>query len=365
MIDCADPKARPGDVVAVYDKSEAPYGVAFYNPKSLITLRLITRRIEGFSAEAFFAARLKAAVDFRRSVLGLDRSTNAYRLVHDQGDGFPGLAVDRYGDCLVLEFYSLGMFRLAPALEKILLAEFPGSTIIRRASGHSQTMEGFKISAGEGARARIRENGVFFEADLAAGYKTGFFCDQRDNRLFASTLASGRDVLDLCSYTGGFGLYARKLGGASEATCVELDPEASELARRNANANQVRVRTVCADAFCYLRQMAENKERFGLVVLDPYKLIASREGFKQGRQKYLDLNRLALGVLEEGGIFVTASCSGLLPMDEFQSIVRLMAGSAGRRLQIFRRSGAGPDHPFAADHPEGEYLKVLWCRALD
>lgn len=363
MVAGVDPRARPGDLVAVYDRSGAPYGVALYNPKSLITLRLLTRELAGFDEQSFFDERLKKAVGLRRELLKLDDAADAYRLVYDHGDGLPGLVVDRYGDWLALEFYSLGMFRQAERLERLLSAHFPGAKFARRASQHSQTMEGFRLGVPAPARVRVRENGVLFEVDLSGGHKTGFFCDQRENRLAASALARGRRVLDVCSYTGGFGLYAAKLGGAAEVTCVELDPEACALAERNARINQARLRAVCVDAFPYLRQAAANRERWGLVVLDPYKLIASREGFRQGRQKYLDLNRLALGVLEEGGLLVTCSCSGLLPWEEFQGIVRAAAGSCGRRLQILRRSGAGADHPVAADFPEGEYLKVLWCRA--
>ena len=364
MIDQADPRARPGDIVAVYDKTGAPYGVALYNPKTVVALRLLTRGIGAFDAEAFFAARLERALEFRRKTLALDRTTDAYRLVHDQGDGLPGLVIDRYGDTLVLEFYTLGMFRQAERIERLLKEHFPNARFVRRASPHHEEIEGFKVKPAAPLRTRIKENGVLFEVEPTAGYKTGFFCDQRDNRLAFSALASGRKVLDVCSYTGGFGLYAKKLGGATEVSCVELDPDASALAKKNAGINGLRVDAVCVDAFPYLRQLAANRKTAGLIALDPYKLIATREGYALGRQKYLDLNRLALALLEEGGILLTCSCSGMLSMEDFQQIVRTAAGSAGRRVQIFRKSGAGPDHPFAADHPEGEYLKALWCRAL-
>ena len=134
--------------------------------------------------------------------------------------------------------------------------------------------------------------------------------------------------------------------------------------RRNSNINQARLEIVCVDAFPYLRQAAANKRRWGLAVVDPYKLIANREGYQEGRKKYVDLNRLAFSVLEPGGVLLTCSCSGMLSWEEFQQCVRTAAGSAGRRVQIFRKTGAAADHPFAADHPEGEYLKALWCRVL-
>ncbi|OGR15555.1 MAG: hypothetical protein A3K53_07760 [Deltaproteobacteria bacterium RIFOXYB2_FULL_66_7] len=364
MIGEADPKSRAGDLVAVYDKSGAPYGVALYNPKSLITLRLLTRELAGFTPEKFFAERLARAVELRRDLFKLDAAADAYRVVYDLGDGLPGLVVDRYGDFIVLELYSLAMFRQADLLERLLSVHYPGAKFVRRSSEYTQSMEGFQLPAGPRTVTRVKEHGVAFEVDLTGGHKTGFFCDQRDNRLAVSQLAAGRGVLDVCSYTGGFGLYAMKLGGAKSAVCVELDPESCRLIEKNARLNGVKVEPVCVDAFPYLRQMAANSRTAGLVVLDPYKMIASREGYREGRQKYVDLNRLALSVTAPGGILVTCSCSGMLSWDDFLAALRTAAGSARRRVEIFRKSGAGPDHPVAADHPEGEYLKVIWCRVL-
>lgn len=364
MLGDVDPKARPGDLVAVYDRADAPYGVALYNPRSLITLRLLTRGLGAFDAEAFFAERIGTAAGFRREILGLEAVSEAYRLVHDNGDGLPGLVIDRYGDCIALEFYSLGMYKQAARIERAVKACYPNARFFHRASPHTQSMEGFELKPTLGTGTRIKENGVTFLVEPSGGHKTGFFTDQRDNRMGIVAFAKGKKVLDVCSYTGGFALYAKKLAQAEEVTAVELDPEAVELLKKNANANQVRIDAVCADAFPYLRQAGQNKRRFGLVVLDPYKLIANREGHALGRQKYIDLNRLGMTVLEPGGILVTCSCSGMLGWDEFLQFVRTAAGSAGRRVQIFRKSGAGADHPFAADHPEGEYLKVLWCRVL-
>ncbi|MDE2510235.1 MAG: class I SAM-dependent rRNA methyltransferase [Elusimicrobia bacterium] len=364
MLGEVDPKARPGDMVAVYDRNDAPYGVALYNPRSLIALRLLTRGIGKFDPDAFFAERLGSAVEFRRGALGLDAVTDAYRLVHDHGDGLPGLVVDRYGDCVVLEFYSLGMYKAAARIEKALKVLYPSARFFHRASPHTQSMEGFTLKPNMGNGTRVKENGVTFLIDPSSGYKTGFFTDQRDNRMAMAPFARGKKVLDVCSYTGGFALYAKKLGGADEVTAVELDPEAGELMKKNANANNVRIDSVTADAFPYLRQAGQNARRYGLMILDPYKLIANQEGWALGRQKYIDLNRLGISLMEPGGILVTCSCSGMLPWEEFMQFVRTAAGSAGRRVQIFRKSGAGADHPFAADHPEGEYLKVLWCRVL-
>jgi len=371
--------AQAGEIVAVYDKNDRPYGVGLFNPRSQIALRIFSRENpEKFEVTAFIKKQVARAVDFRRNVLKLDKTTNAYRLVHDYGDGLPGLVVDVYGDNIVLEFYSFAMYRLAPMLEAAFREHFPKAVFHHRASSYTETMEGFTLpvqkavkatidgkpasSTGPSKKIRVSENGVLFEVDLAGGHKTGFFCDQRDNRLYASSLAEGKSVLDICSYTGGFGIYAMKLGGAKEVTCVELDPEAVELSKRNANINKVRIDPVCSDAFPYMRQMFQNSKKFDMVILDPYKLVASREDREYGIFKYRDFNRLALSLVAEGGLFVTCSCSGMVSMEEFSFLVRASAANAGRRAHIFRKSGAGSDHPVASDYPEGEYLKAIWAR---
>ncbi|MFA5162163.1 MAG: class I SAM-dependent rRNA methyltransferase [Elusimicrobiales bacterium] len=367
MLAEADPKIRSGDIAAVYDKTGAPYGIAVYNDRSLIALRLISREsAAAFNIADFFKRQITRAVSLRRDVLKLDSAADAYRLVHDHGDGLPGLVADRYGGYIALEFYSRGMYMLADKIEDAFREHFPTAKFVRRASKYTETMEGFSIKRDSGAlhKTRITENGVVFEVNLTGGYKTGFFCDQRDNRLAASRFAKGKNVLDVCSYTGGFGIFAKKTGGAEDVICVELDAEASAMSQKNASLNHVKVESVCVDAFPYMRQAAQNSKRFGLVILDPHKLIASREGWEEGAQKYRDLNRLALALVEEGGVFVTSSCSGLVSASDLQQFLRTATGAAGRRVQVFAKTGAGPDHPYASDYPEGEYLKTLWCRVF-
>lgn len=366
MIDTAD-RAEAGQLVAVYDKNGNPYGTAIYNPHSQITLRIISRENpEEFQLEKFFDEKVSRAISLRRDVLRLQERTDACRLVHDYADGLPGLTVDMYKDQIVLEFYSLGMYRLWPYIEAAFKKHFPEAQFHHRATAYTQEMEGFKIKPDtvQAHKTRITENGVQFELDLRAGFKTGFFCDQRENRLFAAQFAAGKKMVDLCSYTGGFGVYAAKLGGAESVTCVELDPEASEAGKRNANINKVKIDAVCADAFTYMRQMLDLKRRYGLVVLDPYKLVSSREERDKGIFKYRDFNRIALSLVEEGGVFVTCSCSGMVSMEEFSFILRGAAANSGRRVQILKKAGAGADHPVAADYPEGEYLKCIFCRVF-
>ncbi len=205
-----------------------------------------------------------------------------------------------------------------------------------------------------------------FQIDLTHGHKTGFFCDQRENRLALAQFTGGTEVLDLCSYSGGFAVYAAALGHARQVTAVDLDEQAVALAQRNANLNRIArsdLQTVHADAFVYLRQMQQTGKQFDVVILDPPKFIASREEFEEGRMKYFDLNRLALTAVKPGGLLVTCSCSGLLSEEEFFAILRGAGRGARRRVQVLRTTGPGPDHPVMTDHPESAYLKCLWCRA--
>jgi 23S rRNA (cytosine1962-C5)-methyltransferase len=211
---------------------------------------------------------------------------------------------------------------------------------------------------------KIVENGITYEVDFAQGHKTGFFCDQRDNRLKFSTLVKGAKVLDLCCYSGGFSISAKMLGNASEVTGVDLDEKAIAMAKRNANINQQRIDFVHADAFVYARQMVRNGKLFDVVLLDPPKLILGRDGYDEGIKKYHDLNMLGLQCLRPGGLFVTCSCSGLLSPSEFEKVVIKAAQRQGRKLQIMAVTGPGWDHPFLSTYPEGRYLKVLWAIAL-
>lgn len=364
MIESIDRNAEPGDLVAVYDKNDNVYGVGLFNPHSQITLRIITRaNPEEFKIEEFLRAKISGAIALRKDILKLFERTNACRLVHDYGDGLPGLTADMYGDHIALEYYSFGMYKLTEKIEEAFKEFFPNAIFHRRATAYTQEMEGFELPHDENkmAKTRITENGVMFEVNLNAGFKTGFFCDQRDNRQYVANLASGKRVLDLCAYTGGFGIYAAK-AGAYEVTCVELDPEASVTSKRNANINKVKVDSVCADAFTYMRQMIENKKKYDIVILDPYKLVASREEREKGIFKYRDFNRIALSLVEKGGIFVTCSCSGMVSMEEFSWILRGASQASGRHVQMLRKSGAGADHPVMTSYPEGEYLKCIVSR---
>ncbi len=360
---------KAGDLVSVYDRDATPFGTALYNSQASIALRMVD-----FGAapadESFLEQRLARAAAFRREVLKLEDATNAYRVTHAEGDGLPGLIIDRLGDSAVVELFSLAMHRRRERIEKTLREVLPIQRVIFRADAGVQAAEGFFMPAsrftGSGrANDIITENGLRFHVDLAGGHKTGFFCDQRENRERLANFVNGAQVADLCCYSGGFGIYAAAKGNAAHITAVDLDEKAVELARRNANLNRIpaaRYQTVHADSFPYIRQMRQNGRQFDVVILDPPKLIPQRGDFADGRQAYFDLNKLAMGIVKTGGLLVTCSCSGLLDIAEFLNVVKGASRSAARRIQIFQVTGPGPDHPVMTDFLEGLYLKCLWCR---
>jgi 23S rRNA (cytosine1962-C5)-methyltransferase len=369
------PDAKPGDLVTVYDKAGYRLGAGLYKPRAKIVLRVVAHGAEavgGIEGEPYFEQAIRRAVALRREVFRLDEVTDAYRLVNSDGDGLSGLTVDRYAGTLFCEVYSLGIAQRLPRWLP-LLHELAGTRFARVHVDHDLgSLEGIKPSVFNETNAaaprlvKIREHGIRYEVDFAEGHKTGFFCDQRENRHALARFTRGARVLDLCCYTGGFSLSAKITGGADEVTSVDLDEAAIAQARRNANLNQARLKFVHADAFAYARQMQTNAGQWDVVVLDPPKFIFTRDeaGNWEGRQKYEDLNQLAISLVKPGGIFVTCSCSGLLSLEDFEQHVIKAAHRLNRRVQFFDRTGAGPDHPVYSNCLESRYLKVLWGRVV-
>jgi len=367
MIGEVSPDARPGDIVAAHDKDGRPIGYGYWNPGAPIALRLV-KHTPVRPDDAWFEAALRRAVALRRETLGLDATTEAYRVVNADGDGLPGLVVDRLGDTLSIEVSSLAVHRRLPRWLPILHAAAGTAREVVQVDEHIGRLEGIpphEVPRSAARDARFREHGMRLEADFADGHKTGFFCDQRENRRLFGQLAKGRRALDLCCYSGGFSVAA-KLAGATEVTGVDLDEKAVAMARRNANLNQARVDWVHADAFSWARQMQRNGATWDVVLCDPPKFVEGRdeEDVADGLKKYNDLNVLALHLVAPGGFLVTCSCSGLVSEAQFEELVCKAAHRHGRRLQILGRTGAGPDHPTASHHPEGRYLKVLWTRVM-
>ncbi len=209
----------------------------------------------------------------------------------------------------------------------------------------------------------IHEHGVQFHAAPGSKHKTGFFVDQRDNRKLLSEFCAGKRVLDLCCNTGGFGVYAKTIGGAEEVVGVDLDEKILEVAESNARLNNAKIRFVQADIFHWLREGGGSKnEKYDVVILDPAKMTRDREQVIPALKKYLDMNKLAMSAVKSGGILLTCSCTGLVSEDQFLDMLRRAAYYAGRTVQVLKVTGAGADHPWQAHVPESRYLKAAFCR---
>lgn len=363
--------AKPGDLVSVYDKFGNRVGIGLFNPRAKMQLRVVAHTAEPLGEE-YFEAALRRAVALRKDMFKLDASTDAWRVINSDGDGVSGLTIDRYADTLYCDVYSLGIFQRLPKWLP-LLHELLGTKHARVHVDHDLgSLEGIKpsqmkeLTASAPDKVRIREHGVRYEVDFAEGHKTGFFCDQRENRKRFGSLVAGARVLDLCSYTGGFSINAA-LGGATEVTAVDLDEKVIAQGRRNANLNQVspnKLKWVHADAFAYAKQMQKNGEKFDAVLCDPPKFVMTRDPAfaAEGMRKYADLNTIAASLVKPGGLFVTCSCSGLVSLETFEECVIKGVHRLNRRLQIFDRTGPGVDHPVYSNCLESRYLKLLWAR---
>ena len=358
------PEARipPGSVVDVVDAKDRFVGRGFWNGHARIALRLLAADPSESIDAAWIAARIDRAVALRRGLLQLDAVTDAWRVVHSEGDGLSGLIVDRYADILVVEYFAAGMWKFRDAIHAALLRQFPGSRLYWFAETHVQKQESFDCRVAEAPQpVEVHEHGLRFHAAPGYGHKTGFFADQRENRRRFAELARGRRVLDLCCNAGGFAVHAMA-GGAREATGVDMDAGILEIARANAAANNLGIRFEQADIFEWLRQASERGERYDAVILDPAKLTRDRSKVIDALKKYFAMNRLALDVIPPGGLLLTCSCTGLVSEADFLEMLRRVALNAGREIQILEVRGAGADHPVRADVPESRYLKAVFCR---
>jgi len=325
-----------------------------------LALRVVAWGNEEWSA-ATLQQRLRTAVSLRER-LGID--ADAYRLVHAEGDGLPGLVVDRYGVYAVVELYEA-------AWEAYLdhLAQFLGTAVgcaavlVRRPYAGRAPVEA-RVGAAPTGVVTVREGQLVLPVDLVKGQKTGLFLDQRENRRRVAELAAGCEVLNLFSYSGGFAVAAL-LGGAVAAVNVDASGDALALAREAYRRNGLPVVEgdfLRGDAFFLARELVAAGRRFDLVVVDPPAFVKRKGDLARGLAGYRDINHQALRLLRPGGILVTASCSALVGEAQFAGALQAAAVDAGRRVTVLERRGAGPDHPVALACPEMEHLKVLFCR---
>ena len=332
----------------LFDPRGTRIASGLHSPHSQIRMRALTFGDEELTPDTI-RTRIRAAIAKRV----LPDDTNAVRLVHSEGDELSGLIVDRYDDLYVVEIANWGLEQLKPVIVDALRAPriyFKNDIPARKLERLSTQAEGSEEPA------YIRENGLRFLVEPMVGQKTGFFLDQRENRQLARTLSEGKRVLNLFSYTGGFGVYAAA-GGAREVENVDVSEAAIALARTNHELNELDGIFTAGDAFSVVRQRAATNEKYELVICDPPAFAKSRGEVERAARGYKDVNLYAMKLVAPGGLLMTFSCSGHMDLDLFQKVIFSAALDAGRRASFIRRLTAGPDHPVSLFAPEGEYLK--------
>jgi len=362
-IDRIDDDFETGSLVKVYSSQDKFLGIGYLNPRSQISIRILT--FEDIKIdEGFFAKRIQQAIAYRNRYL--PPQTNAYRLIHSEADGLPGLIGDCYGDYLVLQFSTAGIEKWRDAIVSILEKEFPVAGIFAKDDTEARDWEGLpkrvgKLSGQEPPDyVEIMEYGHPFVVDIHRGQKTGFFLDQRENRNLVQRYAAGRRVLNCFSYTGAFSVYAAK-GKASGVVSVDSSEQAMNTAKINFERNQLSgdaFEFVKEDVFQYLR---DTRQEFDMIILDPPAFCRSKQQIQQAARGYKDINLSALKMLNPGGLLFTFSCSSHINPDLFQKIIFGAAKDARKTLRILAKTSHAYDHPINIFHPEGEYLKGLIC----
>ncbi len=354
-----DGSVAGGDVVDVRAADRSYIGRGYVNPRSTIAVRLLTRRREPID-EAFFRRRLEAALALRARIVS---ATTAYRLVYSDGDDLPGLIVDRYGDLLVMQTLTLGMARQEGLLLRLLRELVQPAAIYARNDAPVRRLEGLPpwtgFLTGEAPTVQeIEEGGLRFGVDVAAGQKTGFFLDQRENRAAVEGYARG-EVLDAFCYTGGFALHAARAG----ATVVGLESSAEAVTAASAHARLNGLADRCTfqgvNAFDALRVLAREGPRYDLVILDPPAFAKNRVALPKAAAGYREINLRALKVLRPGGILVSCSCSAHLSEEMLLAIVAEAAADARRSVRLLEARTQARDHPIQPGMPETRYLKCL------
>lgn len=351
-------------IADLVDADGAVVAQGFHSRTSQIRLRALTFGDEPLSAE-LVRTRIARAIAARRHLL--DEATNAVRLIHAEGDDLSGLVVDQYDDVLVVEIANRGLEQLKPLVVEALRAELSPRLVYFKNDLPARKLEQLPLEAeqiGDGEpEAIIREHGLRFRVDAAAGQKTGFFLDQRENRELARVHAGGRRVLNLFSYSGAFGVYAAA-GGAAGVENVDISAPAIDSARTNHERNDLaaNARFTVADVFQFVRARAVANERADLVICDPPAFAKSRHDVERAARGYKDVNLYSMRLVEPGGLLMTFSCSGHMSLELFQKVLFAAAMDVGRRVSFVRRLGAGPDHPISLYCPEGEYLKGFLLR---
>ncbi len=358
--DIAERHARSGDAVTVLDPQKRLLGTAFFNDESQISLRFVDRE-EVTVDRAFWRSRLAAASAYRQT-LGIDG--DAYRLVHAEADRLPGLVVDRYGDCLVVQLLTAASERCRDDIVDSLVELESPRAIVARNDGRTRKLEGLpqesRVLHGESPELQaIRDGDVRMEVDLLHGQKTGLFLDQRENRAAARAYARGR-LLDCFSYNGAFALQLAS--GCDEVIAADMSKDAVRLIERNAKLNDVELEARQVNVFDHLRELQDRAERFDTIVLDPPAFAKNKGAVAKALRGYKDINLRAMKLLRPGGCLITASCSYHVGDQAFLDVVTEAARDVKAEMTLLERRGQSRDHPVRLGMPESGYLKCLILR---
>ena len=380
----SDSPAAPSDgsLVRVCSPKDRFLGTGFYNSRSKIRVRLISDNANDTFDDAFWQRRVRWALDYRKTVMGADFP--ACRLIHGEADRFPGLTVDLFRDTLVVECLCLGMETVLDTVLSALVGFLPGygveiAAVYERDEGELRLKEGMEKRTGfrlslEGhpdGHTEITENGIRYDVDFMNGQKTGFFLDQKYNRLAAAGIARGRRVLDCFTHTGAFALNCVS-GGAEHVTAVDISAAAVEQARKNAALNgfsegdgEGEISFVTADVFSLLTELVNEKKRpYDFIILDPPAFTKSSATVKDAYRGYKDINYRAMRALPRGGYLASASCSHFMTRELFAKMLDEAASDAGVSLRQIESRAASPDHPFLRSVPETEYLKFFLMQVV-
>ncbi|MDQ8023891.1 MAG: class I SAM-dependent methyltransferase [Moraxellaceae bacterium] len=368
-VDHLDGRARPGDTVEVLSHDGKLLGRAAWSPESQIRARMWSFDADTSIDHAFFKRRVADCVARRMAHPHL-RGQDGLRLIHGESDGLPGVIADRFGPVVVVQLTSAGADKWREAIVAGLKQATGCTAVYERSDSEVRKLEGLEPVSGllDGelpASLSIVENGVRMEVDVVGGHKTGFYLDQRDNRLLTGQLAAGRSVLNCFCYTGGFSLQALAGGAASVLSIDSSGPALATGARNlalNPQLDASRAEWMEADVFEALRSLRAEGRTFDLIILDPPKFAPSAAHAQRASRAYRDINILGFRLLNPGGILMTYSCSGGIGQELFQSIVASSAVDAGVEARIIHRLSAAADHPIGLSVPEGEYLKGLACQ---
>ncbi len=351
----------PGSLVEVYDMRDEFIGIGYINPNSLIAIRLLSREKRSIDRE-FVMQRINAALSYRKKMIG---EREAYRIIYSEGDYLPGLIADIYGTCVVLQFLTYGMEAMKDMVIELFDEILKPDVIVLRNESRVRTLEGLprhkEIVKGSLENLPvIREDGLLFEIDPYEGQKTGFFLDQRDNRVSLKRYIKNGKGLDLFSYMGAWSLHLASVG--AEITCVDSSERAIAQARRNSDLNDLsRIDFAVEDVFVFLEnELRKGEKRYDFIVLDPPAFVKSAGKLKEAVKAYREINEMSMRLIKHGGILASSSCSYHMSRELFVDTLNAAAKNSYRSLRLIELRSQGPDHPVLLAMPETEYLKCAF-----